>query len=100
MGALAESLADHTILTNDNPRSEDPQTIAEHIRAGMRQPAKALFVPDRASAIAQAIFSAQAHDVVLIAGKGHESTQTLGQCVRPFDDAGLARRLLAERTHD
>ena len=100
MGALAESLADHTILTNDNPRSEDPQTIAEHIRAGMRQPAKALFVPDRASAIAQAILSAQAHDVVLIAGKGHESTQTLGHCVRPFDDAGLARRWLAERTHD
>ncbi|MSQ68207.1 MAG: UDP-N-acetylmuramoyl-L-alanyl-D-glutamate--2,6-diaminopimelate ligase [Gammaproteobacteria bacterium] len=100
MGALAESLADHTILTSDNPRSEDPQAIAAQIKAGMRQPALALFVPDRAAAIAHAIALASAQDVVLIAGKGHESTQITGRCVRPFDDAALARSLLMARTHD
>ena len=75
MGAMAEQHADQVLLTSDNPRSESPQAIIAQIAAGVSQPSRLLVEPDRARAIAQALGAAGAHDVVLIAGKGHELYQ-------------------------
>lgn len=96
MGAIAEAMADRVILTADNPRSELAADIARQIGAGMREPSRALVIEDRRSAIAQAIREAGADDVVLVAGKGHETTQRIGDCELPFDDARVAREILAE----
>ena len=96
MGAVAARLADHAWVTNDNPRSEDPAAIAAAVVAGA--PDAGLEVElDRRAAIAAAIRDARAGDVVLVAGKGHESTQTIGSQVLPFDDRAVARELLASR---
>ena len=75
MGAMAEQHADQVLLTSDNPRSESPQAIIAQIAAGVSQPSRLLVEPDRARAIAQALGAAGGHDVVLIAGKGHELYQ-------------------------
>ena len=75
MGAMAEQHADQVLITSDNPRSESPQAIIAQIAAGVSQPSRLLVEPDRARAIAQALGAAGAHDVVLIAGKGHELYQ-------------------------
>ena len=96
MGGIAERDADRVIVTADNPRSEDPATIADEICAGMREPARTLVVLDRAAAIRTALMEAGPADVVLIAGKGHESTQTGGGAVVAFDDVAVARALLQE----
>ena len=96
MGAIAEALADRVIITADNPRSEKAADIASQIRQGMRDPQRALEVEDRRSAIALAIREASAEDVVLIAGKGHETTQRIGTTELPFDDVLVAREILAE----
>ena len=93
MGRAAEQGADRVVLTSDNPRSEDPDLILDQIRSGMEGPA--LVEPDRAQAIQQALESARQGDVVLIAGKGHENTQTIGTEVRPFHYPTIAARLLA-----
>lgn len=93
MGAAAERGADRVVLTSDNPRSEDPTVILQQIRAGMDGPA--LVEPDRETAIRRAISAARPGDVVLIAGKGHEATQTIGAEVRDFHDPTVAARLLA-----
>jgi UDP-N-acetylmuramoyl-L-alanyl-D-glutamate--2,6-diaminopimelate ligase len=96
MGAVAAKLADLAWVTNDNPRSEDPAEIAAAIVAGA--PGAGLVVElDRRSAIAAAIRAARPGDVVLVAGKGHETTQTVGSQVLPFDDRAVARELLASR---
>ena len=90
MGAIATRLADSVIVTDDNPRTEDPSAIRSEIMAaapGARE------VGDRADAIAAAIEAAGAGDLVLIAGKGHETGQIVGEQVIPFDDAEVARRL-------
>ena len=79
-------------MTNDNPRSEDPAAIAREIMAGARRPLEVEL--DRSTAIAKALADARAGDLVLIAGKGHESTQTIGDRVVPFDDREVARALL------
>ncbi len=93
MGAIAARLADRAWVTNDNPRSEDPGAIAREIVAGA--PAGALHVVlDRHEAIAAAVRDARAGDLVLVAGKGHETTQTIGDTVSPFDDRAEARRAL------
>ncbi len=93
MGAAAAA-ADRVLLTTDNPRSEDPGAIIEAVRAGI-PPETALTVePDRRSAIARALAEAHPGDVVLIAGKGHETTQVIGDQVLPFDDRAVARELL------
>ena len=76
------------IVTDDNPRSEDPATIRAEVMAGA---AKAKNIGDRAEAIAFAIKSMHKGDVVLIAGKGHEKTQIIGNKTLPFDDAQVAR---------
>ncbi len=97
MGAAAAQGADRAWVTNDNPRSEEPATIAAEITAGA--PAGSLtIVLDRRAAIAAAFAEARPGDLVLIAGKGHETTQTMATQVLPFDDRAVARELLAGRT--
>ncbi|MCS6986913.1 MAG: UDP-N-acetylmuramoyl-L-alanyl-D-glutamate--2,6-diaminopimelate ligase [Sphingomonadaceae bacterium] len=88
MGRIAARDADVVIVTDDNPRHEDPATIRAQILAAA--PA-AIEVPDRRQAIARALALAQAGDVVLVAGKGHETGQIVGDDVLPFDDAEVAR---------
>ncbi|MDX3896018.1 bifunctional UDP-N-acetylmuramoyl-L-alanyl-D-glutamate--2,6-diaminopimelate ligase MurE/UDP-N-acetylmuramoyl-tripeptide--D-alanyl-D-alanine ligase MurF [Pusillimonas sp.] len=95
MGRLAGQLADRVVLTNDNPRSEDPLAILDDILRGMEgQP---LVEPDRAAAILQAVWQADPADVVLLAGKGHETYQeTAGRRI-PFDDREWSRLALTWR---
>jgi UDP-N-acetylmuramoyl-L-alanyl-D-glutamate--2,6-diaminopimelate ligase len=94
MGEVASRLADVVILTSDNPRSEEPDAIIEEIRAGATGPAYVLGEVDRRAAIALALSRAAADDVVVVAGKGHETTQTIGTSVVPFDDREVVRELL------
>ncbi|HEV2539376.1 MAG TPA: UDP-N-acetylmuramoyl-L-alanyl-D-glutamate--2,6-diaminopimelate ligase [Frateuria sp.] len=93
MGAIAQRLADVPIVTDDNPRGEDGDAIVAQILAGMRPPVAVQ--RDRAAAIAQAIAQAGADDVVLIAGKGHETYQEGAAGKRAFDDLAVARAALA-----
>jgi UDP-N-acetylmuramyl-tripeptide synthetase len=95
MGAAAEAGASLVVLTSDNPRSEDPLVILDQIRAGMTSAPHV--EPDREAAIRWALDQAAPGDLVLIAGKGHEATQTIGDEKRPFHDPTVAARLLAER---
>ncbi len=97
MGAVAHGLADLVVLTNDNPRREAPEAIAAAIERGRRGPgARWLRILDRGKAIRAALAQAQPSDVVVLAGRGHESMQDLGGQAVPFDDAAVARALLAE----
>jgi UDP-N-acetylmuramoyl-L-alanyl-D-glutamate--2,6-diaminopimelate ligase len=100
MGAIAERLADEVLVTSDNPRSEDPAAIGAQILAGMLHPERAQWISDRALAIRTAIALAGPDDLVLLAGKGHESTQTTAQVVISLDDAALARQILGEIARD
>ena len=86
MGEVATRLADVAVLTTDNPRSEDPAAIAGEVRAGVRREEALREEPDRRAAIALALSTAAAGDVVVVAGKGHETTQVLADGPRPFDD--------------
>jgi UDP-N-acetylmuramoyl-L-alanyl-D-glutamate--2,6-diaminopimelate ligase len=96
MGRIAQTLADHVILTTDNPRHEDPQGIIDDILAGMDPgTTHAEVVADRAEAIAHAIELARPGDAVLIAGKGHEDYQIFGDERRPFSDARAAEAAIA-----
>ncbi|WP_439519657.1 UDP-N-acetylmuramoyl-L-alanyl-D-glutamate--2,6-diaminopimelate ligase [Hydrogenophaga sp.] len=97
MAAAAESEARQPVLTSDNPRSEDPQAILRQMVAGLSNPAAALVEPDRAQAIELAVSRADAHDVVLIAGKGHEDYQEVMGIRRPFSDLHEAREALQRR---
>ncbi len=94
MGAAAAKLADRVLITDDNPRSETPQAIVEDILGGIAEPTRThvAVVHDRAEAIRRAVTEADADDVVVVAGKGHEETQTYGGDVRVFSD----RRFVAE----
>jgi UDP-N-acetylmuramoyl-L-alanyl-D-glutamate--2,6-diaminopimelate ligase len=92
MGAVAERLADQVWLTNDNPRSEDPQAILAEILAGFDQPERAQIELDRAQAIQQAIAAMDAQGLVLIAGKGHETTQQMGATRLPFSDTAAVQQ--------
>jgi UDP-N-acetylmuramoyl-L-alanyl-D-glutamate--2,6-diaminopimelate ligase len=94
MGQVAEELGDIMVLTSDNPRSEQPLAIIEEVASGMSSGAPPLVDVDRARAIAGALGTARAGDVVLIAGKGHETGQDFGSHVEPFDDAVVAREAL------
>ena len=98
MGDAAARLADRVVLTSDNPRSEDPDSIVAAIRLGADNAALSAEVSeesDRATAIASAISDASAGDLVLIAGKGHETTQEIAGVRIPLDDRVLAREALA-----
>jgi UDP-N-acetylmuramoyl-L-alanyl-D-glutamate--2,6-diaminopimelate ligase len=88
MGEVAARLADHVIVTDDNPRSEDPGFIRREVLAGAPD---AIEIGGRREAIAAAIGEAGAHDIVLLAGKGHEQGQIVGDRVLPFDDVQVAR---------
>ncbi len=99
MGRQAGELSSYSIITSDNPRTEDPGAILAEVEAGMRQagPEAAYeVVEDRRSAISRALALAAPGDVVLIAGKGHERGQILSDRVVPFDDYEVARELLRE----
>ena len=91
MGKIAASLADRVIVTDDNPRSEDPATIRKAILNNC--PAASDITP-RDKAIQQAITRLKGNDTLLIAGKGHETGQTVGSEILPFDDASVARHAL------
>lgn len=95
MGAAAEQGADQVLVTSDNPRLEDPQAIVADILAGMRP--QTPYELDRAAAIAQAIAQADARDVVLLAGKGHEDYQDAQGHKRPFSDCHEAARAVQAR---
>ena len=100
MGAAAATGADLAVLTNDNPRSEDPQAILDAMLTGARgasAAAEILVEPDRRVAIDRAIGSAQPGDVVVVAGKGHEQGQEQAGKVLPFDDRLVVRDALAAR---
>jgi UDP-N-acetylmuramoyl-L-alanyl-D-glutamate--2,6-diaminopimelate ligase len=97
MGEIAGRLSDHVILTSDNPRSEDPLLIINDIRIGLqRVDARFDTEPDRAQAIRKILVEARRGDIVLIAGKGHETYQRIGDTSIPFDDREVARRVLRE----
>jgi UDP-N-acetylmuramyl-tripeptide synthetase len=109
MGAVAARLSDLVIVTSDNPRSEDPERIIDEIRRGIVMPADriapkgqqkgtpSLAIVDRREAIEKAIKDARRGDLVLIAGKGHEKYQVIGDQVLPFDDVAVAREALTRR---
>lgn len=94
MGEAAAEIADVAVVTSDNPRSEDPLAIIDEIVASMSEP---IVEPDRAAAIRAAVRDAAPGDVVVIAGKGHETTQTIGDRVVDFDDAAVAGAALQHR---
>lgn len=94
MGGIAERLADIAIVTDDNPRGEDGDAIVAQILAGMKQPQYATVLRDREAAIRAALGMAGPGDVVLIAGKGHETYQESAAGKRAFDDMAVARAVL------
>jgi UDP-N-acetylmuramoyl-L-alanyl-D-glutamate--2,6-diaminopimelate ligase len=98
MGRIAESLADTLYITDDNPRREDPAAIVAAILAGLRAPQQVQVQHDRAAAIAAALGAAQAGDVVLIAGKGHEDYQLIGTERRAYSDLVQVRAALSARS--
>ena len=91
MGAVVEKYADRAWITNDNPRTEDPLEIIEHIKSGIVDMSRFRVEPDRAAAIAAALSSTAKGDVVIIAGKGHETYQKLKDKVIPFDDREVVK---------
>jgi UDP-N-acetylmuramoyl-L-alanyl-D-glutamate--2,6-diaminopimelate ligase len=103
MGAVAGRLSDLIVITSDNPRSEDPDRIIEEVQRGMTADTirggtpRPLAIADRREAIGRAIELARPGDVVLIAGKGHEKYQAIGNRVLPFDDVAVAREALDRR---
>jgi UDP-N-acetylmuramoyl-L-alanyl-D-glutamate--2,6-diaminopimelate ligase len=103
MGAAAAAGSDVLVVTDDNPRSEDPAVIRAAMRAGAEgvpaaQRAEVLEIGDRRAALAAAVALAQPGDTLLVAGKGHETGQEVGGSVLPFDDRAVLRELLAART--
>jgi UDP-N-acetylmuramoyl-L-alanyl-D-glutamate--2,6-diaminopimelate ligase len=95
MGAAAEEYSDWTIVTSDNPRSEAPEQIAAEITRGMTR-GRHEVVLERKAAIQRAIEMAGPRDIVLIAGKGHETTQEIAGKIEPFDDVAIARSILED----
>ncbi|MES2958097.1 MAG: UDP-N-acetylmuramoyl-L-alanyl-D-glutamate--2,6-diaminopimelate ligase [Pseudomonadota bacterium] len=97
MGAIAARAADSVVVTSDNPRNETPATILAEIVAGIGRTDRLQVIEDRREAIAQALAAADARDVILIAGKGHEDYQEIGGVKHPFSDLAEAERALAAR---
>ncbi len=97
MAAVAQARADRVVLTSDNPRTEDPEAILDAIQAGLTDAASATRIADRADAIAHAATEAGAGDVIVVAGKGHETYQIVGTERRSFDDRAALRDALAAR---
>ncbi len=97
MGSIAEQLADRVVVTSDNPRTEEPEAILNDIRRGVSRPGDAQWIVDREEAIRTVAAQADPGDVVLIAGKGHETYQVVGTDKRPFDDRKKARTYFESR---
>lgn len=97
MAAAAEAGADQVVLTSDNPRTESPEAIVAAMVQGLSRPPSARIQLDRALAIDEAVAQAAAQDVVLVAGKGHESEQEIMGLRHPFSDVALASRALQQR---
>jgi UDP-N-acetylmuramoyl-L-alanyl-D-glutamate--2,6-diaminopimelate ligase len=101
MGRVSGTLADHTIITSDNPRSEEPFSIITEIEKGILETkGRYEIIPDRREAIRHAIARVREGDSVLIAGKGHEDYQILGNKVIHFDDREVAAEFLRESSRD
>jgi UDP-N-acetylmuramyl-tripeptide synthetase len=94
MGAIAEELADIAIVTSDNPRTEDPDFIISEVVGGMKFEDKRIVITDRRKAIAEAVKISQAGDVILVAGKGHESYQEINGVRSDFDEEKILREAL------
>lgn len=99
MGEVAGRLADVVVLTTDNPRHEDQAAIIDDVQRGIEATTHLHIEPDRATAIREAVQMAGSGDVLLVAGKGHETTQTVGERVTHFDDREVLRAALAELGH-
>ncbi len=103
MGRLAGTIANIAVVTSDNPRFEDPLVIINEVLAGMDSgidssiTAEIIVEPDRRKAIFKAVALAQEGDIVLLAGKGHEDYQIIGDTQFPLDDRLIAREAIAER---
>jgi UDP-N-acetylmuramoyl-L-alanyl-D-glutamate--2,6-diaminopimelate ligase len=97
MARISETLSDLTIVTNDNPRDEDPEAILAEILQGFAQLHSYLVELDRMAAIGRAIALAVPGDLIVIAGKGHETYQIFGQKTVPFDDRLVAANLCAQK---
>jgi UDP-N-acetylmuramoyl-L-alanyl-D-glutamate--2,6-diaminopimelate ligase len=96
MAAIAENLADQVILTNDNPRTESPEAIFDDMLSGMRRPDTAIVMADRNEAIRHAIEQSRSGDIVLVAGKGHETYQETHGKRMPFSDVAAVQAVLEE----
>jgi len=96
MGRIAEQLADSVVVTDDNPRREEPYTIIEEIIGGIMEPDAVYINRDRTQAIAHAIELSHAGDVILVAGKGHETEQKIGDQLIPFSDREEVALLMGE----
>ena len=94
MGAIAEELADKVVITDDNPRSEEPKAIIQDILSGLMEPGRALAIEGRAEAVTNVIMQAKADDMILIAGKGHEDYQLVGARRLDYSDRLTVARLL------
>lgn len=97
MGEIAERLADRVVLTDDNPRREDPAAIVKDILGGMREPDRAHIEHDRATAIEYAVGQAASTDLILVAGKGHETYQERNGERRDFSDIETVKALMGQR---
>ncbi len=97
MARSASVRSDLTVVTSDNPRTEDPRSILEEIEAGITPGRAFVCIVDRREAITYAVGAAQAGDVVVIAGKGHEDYQIIGRTKHPMDDRQMAREALEGR---
>jgi len=102
MGRIAGRLADVFVVTDDNPRSEDPAAIRRQVREGAfdvapAERAEVLEVGDRADAVTVAVDRAESGDIVLVLGKGHEQGQEIAGVVTPFDDRAVLRDAMARR---
>ena len=95
MGRIAAALADDVVVTSDNPRSESPDAIIAEVLAGIPEGTDAVALADRRAALAAALERARPGDVVLVAGKGHETEQIVAGVAHPFDDRAALRELLA-----
>ena len=97
MGRIAENLSHLVIITNDNPRGEEPERIISDILKGLKRPDRALVIPDRREAIFKALSLKGPEDSVVIAGKGHENYQIIGSKRLPFSDAEVVREFYERR---
>jgi len=91
MGKIAEKLSDVIVITSDNPRSEEPEKIIEEILKGIERKENTKVIPDRKEAITEALKIKKSNDIVLIAGKGHENYQIIGNEIIPFSDSKVVR---------